>query len=108
MNWAVIETGGKQYLVKKGDLLQIEKIEGEVGSNVSFDSVLLLSKDEAGKELTFGNPLVKDAKIEGKIVELGKDKKVTVFKYKPKKRYRVKKGHRQQYAKVEITGIEAK
>lgn len=107
MNWAVIETGGKQYLVKKGDLLQIEKIEGEAGSNISFDSVLLLSKDEEGKELTLGNPLLKDVKVKAKIVELGKEKKVTVFKYKPKKRYRVKKGHRQQYAKVEITEIGA-
>lgn len=105
MNWAVIETGGKQYLVKKGDLLQIEKVEGEEGSNISFDSVLLLSKDEAGKELTIGSPVVKDASVKAKIVELGKDKKITVLKYKPKKRYRIKKGHRQSYAKVEILEI---
>jgi len=107
MLWAVIEAGGKQFCVKKGDLLKVEKIGGNVGSNISFDSVLLLSKDEAGQELLVGAPYLKDVKVAAKIVELGKEKKVTVFKYKPKKRYRVKKGHRQQYAKVEITDIKA-
>jgi len=103
--WAVIETGGKQSLVKKGDQLQVEKLGGEVGSNISFDSVLLLSKDETGKDLTVGNPKVKDARVTAKIIETAKGKKITVFKYKPKKRYRVKKGHRQTHTKVEITDI---
>jgi len=104
--WAVIETGGKQFRVKTGDLLKVEKIEGEEGSNISFDSVLLLSKDAEGKELTVGNPYLKDVKVKAKIIEVGKEKKVTVLKYKPKKRYRIKKGHRQSYTKVEIIGIE--
>jgi len=103
--WAVIETGGKQSLVKKGDQLLVEKIEGKEGSNITFDSVLLLSKDEIGKNLVVGDPQVKDAKVQAKILETGKGKKITVFKYKPKKRYRVKKGHRQAYTKVEITDI---
>jgi len=103
--WAVIETGGKQALVKKGDQLLVEKIGGEKGSNITFDSVLLLSKDETGKDLVVGNPQVKDAKVNAKILETGKGKKVTVLKYKPKKRYRVKKGHRQTHTKVEITDI---
>jgi len=105
--WAVIETGGKQFQVKKGDVLEIEKIEGKVGSNISFDSVLLLSKDAKGKELSLGSPYLKNAAVEAKIIELGKGKKVTMLKYKPKKRYRVKKGHRQPYVKVEITEIKA-
>lgn len=106
--WAVIETGGKQFRVKTGDLLKVEKIEGEKGSNISFDSVLLLSKDEEGKELIMGNPHLKGVKVKAKIVDAGKEKKVTVLKYKPKKRYRVKKGHRQNFTEVEIVSIEAK
>lgn len=106
--WAVIETGGKQLRVKSGDLLKVEKIEGKVGANITFDSVLLLSKDEEGKDLQIGKPYLEKAKVEAKIIEEGKEKKVTVFKYKPKKRYRVKKGHRQSYTKVEITNIEAR
>lgn len=104
--FAVITSGGKQYLVKKGDQLKLEKLAGEPGSNISFDSVLLMSKDKEGKEITLGQPTIANAKVEAKIIESGKDKKVTVLKYKPKKRYRVKKGHRQQYTKVEITGIK--
>jgi large subunit ribosomal protein L21 len=103
--WAVIETGGKQQLVKKGNQLLVEKIEGKEGSNITFDSVLLLSKDETGKDLVVGDPRVKNAKVTAKIIETAKGKKVTVFKYKPKKRYRVKKGHRQTHTKVEITDI---
>jgi large subunit ribosomal protein L21 len=103
--WAVIETGGKQSLVKKGDQLLVEKLEGEAGSSITFDSVLLFSKDETGKDLVIGNPQVKDAKVQAKILETAKGKKVTVFKYKPKKRYRVKKGHRQTHTKIEVTDI---
>jgi len=106
--FAVIATGGKQYLVKKGDLLKLEKLEGEPGSNTSFDSVLLLGKDDEGKEIVLGDPEVKGAKVNAKIIESTKGKKVTVFKYKPKKRYRVKKGHRQWETKVEITDIREK
>jgi len=104
--WAVIETGGKQFCVKKGDVLEIEKIKGEKDSSISFEKVLLFGKDKEGKELDLGNPYLENVTVKAKILELGKGKKVTVFKYKPKKRYRVKKGHRQEYAKVEITDIE--
>jgi large subunit ribosomal protein L21 len=106
--FAVIAIGGKQYLVKKGNSLKLEKLEGEPGSNISFDSVLLLGKDDKGKEMILGRPNIAGAKVEAKIVAVGKEKKVTVFKYKPKKRYRVKKGHRQNYTEVEITDISVK
>lgn len=104
--FAVIETGGKQYLVRKGDSLKLEKLTGEPGATIAFGPVLLLSEDQKGSKIALGQPEVKNAEVKAKIIESGKGKKVTVFKYKPKKRYRVKKGHRQQYTKVEITGIE--
>jgi len=106
MSWAVIETGGRQFRVEEGDILKVEKIKNDKESSTVFDSVLLLSKDKEGKEVILGTPLLKGAKVTAKILETGKEKKITVFKYKPKKRYRVKKGHRQEYTKVEIMGIK--
>lgn len=96
---AIIKTGGKQYLVKKGDRIKIEKIEGKEGSAVKFSEVLFIGDDKAVK---VGNPLVKGAVIEGKILKQGKAKKVWGIKHKPKKRYKVKFGHRQQFTEVEI------
>jgi len=104
--WAIIETGGKQFRVEKGDVLKVEKIKSDKESSVVFDSVLLLSRDKEGKEIVLGNPYLKGVSAAAKILETGKEKKITVFKYKPKKRYRVKRGHRQEYTKVEITAIE--
>jgi large subunit ribosomal protein L21 len=102
--FAVIKTGGKQYLVSPGDKIKIEKIsdQGKEGQIV-FDEVLLLEKN---KKLEIGSPLVKGATVKGKILKDDKSKKVIVFKYKPKKRYKVKKGHRQPYSEVEIVSIE--
>jgi len=99
---AVIKTGGKQYLVKKGDKVKIEKLEGNVGDKITFGEVLFLG-DEKGVKV--GTPFLKDAKIEGKILKQGKGKKVTGVKHKAKKRYKVKFGHRQEITEVEIVKI---
>ena len=99
---AIIKTGGKQYLVKKGDKIKIEKLEGEAGSKIEFTEVLFLGDQ---KEVKVGNPFVKGAKVEGKILKQGKAKKVTGVKHKAKKRYKVKFGHRQMFTEVEIVKI---
>ena len=105
---AVIKTGGKQYLVSPGDKIKIEKITPrkvrgkKENSEIIFDEVLLLEK---GKKLAIGTPLVKGAKVIGKVLGQRKQKKVIIFKYKAKKRYKVKKGHRQPFTEVEITQI---
>ncbi len=101
---AVIKTGGKQYIVKKGDKIKIEKLKEAQGQEVVFDQVLLVEK---AKKVKIGTPFVEGAKVTGKVLEHGKGEKIIVFKYKPKKRYRKKQGHRQPYTKVEITKIEA-
>jgi large subunit ribosomal protein L21 len=100
---AVIKTGGKQYLVKKGDRLKVEKLDKKEGDKVTFDRVLLLEK---GKKLEIGKPEVKGVKVTGKVIRQGKGKKVIVFKYRASKRYKVKKGHRQQFTEVEIEEIK--
>jgi len=99
---AVIKTGGKQYLVKKGDKIKIEKVEGKEGSAVKFSEVLFIGDE---KTIKVGNPLVKGAVVEGKILKQGKGKKVWGIKHKPKKRYKVKFGHRQWLTEVEIIKI---
>lgn len=99
--YAIIEAGGKQLKVEKGDKVKVEKINAEVGSEVSFD-VLLTA---AGKTVKVGKPYVKGVKATGKVLEHGKAKKIIVFQYKPKKDYRKKQGHRQPYTLVEITAI---
>ena len=101
--YAVIEACGKQYKVTKGDVVFLEKLEVEEGKKVTFDKVVLLSDD--GK-VEVGAPYVKGIKVEGKVVAHGKGKKIIVFKYKAKKNYRRKQGHRQPYTKVEITAIK--
>ena len=99
---AVIKTGGKQYLVKKGDKIKVEKLVGEIGDKIEFSEVLFLGDE---KEVKVGTPFLKDVKIEGKILKQGKAKKVTGVKHKAKKRYKVKFGHRQNFTEVEITKI---
>ncbi len=101
--YAVIEACGKQYKVTKGDVVFFEKLDVEEGKKVTFDKVVLLS--EEGK-VEVGAPYVKGIKVEGKVVAHGKGKKIIVFKYKAKKNYRRKQGHRQPYTKVEITAIK--
>lgn len=100
---AVIKTGGKQYRVSPKDKLKIEKIAAEEGAEVVFDNVLLI---ENGKDLTIGEPLIKGATVVAKVLKQAKADKVMTFKYKSKKRYKVKKGHRQQYTEVEIVDVK--
>ena len=102
---AVIKTGGKQYIVSPGKKIKIEKLAQEEGSEVVFEDVLLLEND---KDVAIGAPTVKGAKVKGKILRQAKAKKLVVFKFKAKKRERTKKGHRQPFSEVEITGIETK
>jgi len=99
---AVIKTGGKQYKVKVGDKIKIEKIETEPGKTFIFEEVLALGDENAIK---LGNPIVQGAKVEGKVIKTEKGKKVTGIKHKAKKRYKVKFGHRQMFSEVEITKI---
>jgi len=99
---AVIKTGGHQYLVSPGQKIKIEKIDKKEGKEVIFKEVLLLEK---GKLMEVGSPFIKGAKVVGKILKQGKGKKIIVFKYEAKKRYKTKKGHRQYYSEVEITKI---
>ena len=102
---AVIKTGGKQYIVRPGDVIDIEKISGEPGKEVSFEEVLLVSAD--GEDVKVGSPLVESARVEGRIVRQKKGEKIVVFKFKRRKGYRKKAGHRQNLTSVEITGISA-
>ena len=101
--YALIEACGKQYKVEEKDVVFFEKLDAEEGKKVSFDNVILVSDN--GK-VQVGNPYVKGAKVEGKVVSHGKGKKIVVFKMKPKKNERTKQGHRQPYTKVEITSIK--
>ena len=100
---AIIKTGGKQYKVAEGDTLYIEKLDAEAGESVTFEVLAVLNGDSA----TFGAPVVEGASVTANVVKNGKGKKVLVFKYKPKKNYRRRQGHRQPYTKVEITKINA-
>ena len=126
---AVIKTGGKQYLVSPGQKIKVEKLEAKDGAEVVFDKVLLLDSNPPvtllsskagrapkqkprtrtssvrGKEIEIGTPFVEGAKVIGKTIKQGKGKKIVVFKYKAKKRYHRKKGHRQAFTEVEITKI---
>lgn len=101
---AIIKTGGKQYKVSPGQVINVEKLSGNVGDKVEFDKVLFVS-DESGAARV-GTPFVKDSVVTGKILGGLKGEKITVFKFKRRKGYRKKTGHRQKYTSVEITGIE--
>lgn len=103
MTFAIIETGGKQYKVQPGQKLKIEKLEQKSGDNFSFDKILLVADDENVK---VGTPYVEGARVEAKVLRQDKHKTVIVFKYHSKTRYRKKKGHRQQFTEVQITGIK--
>ena len=98
---AVIVTGGKQYTVAEGDVLYIEKLNAEAEATVKFEVLAVLD----GENTKIGTPVVEGAAVEAKVVKNGKTKKITVFKYKPKKGEKKKIGHRQPYTKVEITKI---
>lgn len=102
--YAIISTGGKQYKVAEGDTIRVEKLGAAAGETVVFDQVLLVSKDGS---VTAGSPTVADATVSATVVKEGKDKKVVIFKYKPKKGYHKKQGHRQPYTAVTIDKINA-
>lgn len=104
MKFAVIETGGKQYIASAGKKIKIEKIEAEAGSNYTFDKILLVGDSETGKA-EIGAPAVEGAKVEAKIIKQARDDKKIVFKYHSKTGYRKKKGHRQYYTEVEIVKV---
>lgn len=101
--YAVFKTGGKQYRVAQGDQLRVEKLPGNVGDAVTFDQVLLVG----GDALKLGKPLVGGAKVEAKIVGQGLGKKLIVFKFRRRKNYRRKNGHRQPFTALEILNIVA-
>ena len=104
--WAVIRTGGKQYFVAPGKKLKIEKIDVAEGGNFVFDNVLMFVDD--AENVTLGTPMVTGATVAAKVLRQARAKKVIVFKYRPKARWRKKKGHRQHFTEVEITGIATK
>jgi large subunit ribosomal protein L21 len=100
--YAIIETGGKQFRVSEGDVIRTDLIETEVGSSVTFDRVILAAD---GDDVTIGTPAVSGAVVSGTVLRQGKDKKILVFRYKPKKRVRKLTGHRQRFAEVRIDTI---
>ena len=100
--YAVFTTGGKQYKASEGDVLFIEKLDVEAGSAVTFDEVLLIGDDG---NVTVGDPFVKGAKVEAKAEKNGKGTKIRIFKYKSKKGYRRRGGHRQPYTKITVTAV---
>ena len=99
--YAIIQTGGKQYKVEVGNQIMVEKLESDVNAEVSFETLLVA--DDSGVKV--GKPVLSGVVVRGKVLEHGKGKKVVVFKYKPKKDSRTKRGHRQPYTKVEILAI---
>ena len=101
--YAVISSGGKQYKVEQGGIVRVEKLPGEVGTPVSFGIVLMLSD---GEKVQIGKPVLDKVTVQGHIVEQGKAKKIIVFKYKRRKRYRRKQGHRQSFTAIKIDNIE--
>lgn len=102
---AVITTGGKQYLVKEGDVLRVEKLEAKEGDELSFDALLVMNED--GKDVKVGTPTVKGAKVSAKVTGAGKADKVTIIKFHAKTRYKRKAGHRQPFTAVTIGSIKA-
>ena len=101
--YAIIETGGKQMKVAAGDVVYVEKLNAEAGETVTFDKVLFVG----GENVKVGSPTVEGVTVTGKVEKQGKQKKIIVFKYKAKKNYRKKQGHRQPYTKVVIESINA-
>ena len=100
--YAVIQTGGKQYRVTPGELVKVEKLPGNKGDQVTFEKVLLTSD---GETVNIGNPFLQDIKVQGRIARQGRDRKILVFKYKRRKDYRKKIGHRQSFTLVKVDDI---
>lgn len=103
MTFAVIQTGGKQYLVHEGQELKVEKLEKQDGERIEFEALLV--SDDEGKSTKVGTPTVSGAKVTASVIETGRGKKVSVIKYKPKVRYRRNVGHRQPFTKIKIEKI---
>ena len=103
--YAIIRSGGKQYRVKPGDTIYVEKLDGTAGDKVSFGEVLLLGGGDAGTKV--GSPLVSGATVAATVLEQGRDKKIRVFKFKKRKHYQRTRGHRQSYTALRIDSIEA-
>ncbi|MCZ7683570.1 MAG: 50S ribosomal protein L21 [Sandaracinaceae bacterium] len=103
MSYAVIKTGGKQYRVSEGDKIRVEKLPGDVGAEISFDEILMVG----GDKVAVGTPTVSGASVKAKIVAQDRGKKIIVFKYRRRKNYRRKTGHRQPYTELVITGVSA-
>ncbi|WP_334108413.1 50S ribosomal protein L21 [Methylobacillus sp.] len=103
--YAVIKTGGKQYRVAAGDKLKVEKLAGDVGSEITLDKVLLVSD---GENTTIGSPLVQGASVQAKVVAHGRADKVLIFKMRRRKHYRKTQGHRQSFTEIQIEKIAAK
>ena len=100
--YAIIETGGKQYKVSEGDIIKVEKLNAEAGSNYDFKNVLLIAD---GENFSFGKPYVENACVSSTVIGNGKNKKVIIYKYKSKKGFHKKKGHRQQFTQLKIEKI---
>ena len=100
--YAIIETGGKQYKVEQGQIINVEKLDVAQGEEINFDKVLLIKN---GDKIVAGSPIIEKAKVVGEVIETAKGKKIIIFKYKRRKNYRRKKGHRQWYSKVKIKEI---
>ena len=101
--YAVIETGGKQYRVNKGDVIRVEKLTGDVGSEIGFERILMVGE---GDQVKVGTPLLAGASVTGTVIEQDRYKKIVVFKMKRRKNYRKKQGHRQDYTGIRIEKIE--
>lgn len=101
-DYAVVASGGKQYKIQNGDTVRVESLSCAQGDTVELSDVLLISKDG---EVSVGNPVIADAKVITRVVSNGRNKKVVVFKYKPKTRYRKKNGHRQRFTDLQVIDI---
>ena len=100
--YAVVKSGGKQYRVQEGETLRVEKLPGDVGAEIAFDDVLMFSD---GETVQVGTPRLDNVTVKGTVIEQGKARKIIVFKYKRRKRYRRKQGHRQQYTAIKVDSI---
>jgi large subunit ribosomal protein L21 len=100
--YAVVKSGGKQYKVQEGETFQVEKLPGEVGAEITFDDVLMFSD---GENVQVGTPVLDNVTVKGTVVAQGQAKKIIVFKYKRRKRYRRKQGHRQQFTAIKVDSI---
>ena len=102
--YAVFKTGGKQYRASTGDVIKVEKIEAEKGATVELDQVLMVGE---GEDIKIGTPFLEGGKVTATVVDQGRGDKITVIKFKRRKNYHRKMGHRQYFTQIEITGIEA-